>query len=268
MTACRQPLWNQRRGHGDRVLLLHGLGASAHYWDKVLADPRDRELVAPDLLGFGRSPWPPDAPYDVGCHLDALEPLVSQPTVVVGHSTGAILAAALAVQYPDRVSALVLVGLPAFPDAATARREIGRLGELARMTVDDHPLARLVCEAVCRIRPATAVLAPFLIRDLPPEVAADGARHTWTSYSRTLKAVVVEHRVADDLQRVQVPVTFLHGRHDHTAPLEHVTRLADALHRSGHQVRLEVAEGDHHLPVRNAAVVAAAIGTAPPPPAC
>ena len=263
---CRQPLWNQRRGHGDRVLLLHGLGASAHYWDKVLAASHRRELVAPDLLGFGRSPWPPDAPYDVGCHLDALEPLVAQPTVVVGHSTGGILAAALAVRRPESVSALVLVGLPAFPDAASARREMARLGQLARMTVDDHPLARMFCGLVCRIRPVTVVLAPLLIRDLPPEVAADGARHTWSSFSRTLKAVVVEHRVAEDLERVQAPVTFLHGRHDHTAPLEYVTRLADALRGSGRRVRLEIVEGDHHLPLRDPGTVAAAIARAEQPP--
>jgi alpha-beta hydrolase superfamily lysophospholipase len=59
--------------------------------------------VAPDLLGFGRSPKPADFSYSVGEHLDTLAPLLEDRIVVVGHSTGAILAAALAALERQRV---------------------------------------------------------------------------------------------------------------------------------------------------------------------
>lgn len=253
---CAQPLWSQQRGDGPSVLLIHGLGASAHYWDKVMAATADRRLLAPDLLGFGRSPSPPDVSYDVGCHLTALQPLLMPGTVVVGHSTGGILAAALAARCPEAVRNLLLIGLPAFPDAATARAEVGRLGMVARLTVEERRLGQWLCVAMCRFRPVAVAAAPLLLRGMPRAVAADGARHTWLSYSRTLRHVVVEHPVWPDLEKVRIPVTFLHGRQDSTASLRLVEALADRLHGVGRNISLRPADGDHHLPVRQPALVA------------
>ena len=256
---CARPLWSQQRGDGPSVLLIHGLGASAHYWDGVMAATAGRRLLAPDLLGFGRSPSPPDASYDVESHLTALQPLLIPNPVVVGHSTGGILAAALAALHPDAVRALLLIALPAFPDAATARAEVGRLGMVARLTVHERPLGRWLCETMCRFRPVAVAAAPLLLRGMPRAVAADGARHTWLSYSRTLRHVVVEHLVWPDLEHGQAPVTLLHGRKDLTAPLHLVEALADRLRGVGRSVSVRTADVDHHIPVRQPALVADAI---------
>jgi len=218
-----------------------------------------RRLVAPDLLGFGRSPAPPEASYDVACHVAALERFVEDEIVIVGHSTGGILAAALAASHPALVRSLVLVAVPAYPDGEAARAEIGKLGRLARLTVGDHPSARLLCETMCWLRPVAVALAPLLVRDLPRDVATDGARHSWPSYSRTLRNVVVEHRVAPDLEQVGAPITFIHGRSDRTAPPAHVERLVARLRAGGHVVKLEMVDGDHHLPVRRPEVIARVI---------
>lgn len=256
---CARPLWSQQRGDGPSVLLIHGLGASAHYWGEVMGATAGRRLLAPDLLGFGRSPSPSDASYDVACHLRALEPLLGSGTVVVGHSTGGILAAALAALRPDAVRALVLIGLPAFPDAATARAEVGRLGVVARLTVNDRRLGKWLCVAMCRSRPVAVAAAPLLLRGMPRAVAADGARHTWLSYSRTLRQVVVEHPVWQDLVQVQAPVSFLHGKQDLTAPPHFVEALADSLRDAGRTISVRTVEGDHHIPVRQPALVAGVI---------
>ncbi len=83
---------------GPTVLRLHGLGASGRSW-RLVAErlaPAMR-VVCPDLLGFGRSPWPPVA-YRVADHLAALEETFgrddgeTEPLLLVGHSTGAVLA--------------------------------------------------------------------------------------------------------------------------------------------------------------------------------
>src|SRR5258708_4948571 len=102
-----------KRGEGPSVFYVHGLGASAPYWNLVI-DTMDRNTaIAPDVLGFGRSPKRADAAYDVATHVACLLPLVPDRTVVVGHSTGAILAAGLARAAPARVRAMLLLGLPA-----------------------------------------------------------------------------------------------------------------------------------------------------------
>ncbi|MGH3371077.1 MAG: alpha/beta fold hydrolase, partial [Nocardioidaceae bacterium] len=219
MTAA--PLFSEQWGTGLPVAFLHGLGASARYWQQVRAASTGYRGVAPDLLGFGRSPAPPDAAYDVDAHLDALSPLVPAGSVVVGHSTGALLAVALAARRPDLVRRLLLLGLPAFPDERTARDEVGRLGLLARLTVAGSPMARVLCTAMCALRPLAIAVAPLVIRDLPPSIASDAARHTWISYHRTLEEVVVGYRPDRDLLDTPAPVTFLHGTEDRTAPPVH-----------------------------------------------
>jgi predicted esterase len=58
---------------------------------------------------------------------------------------------------------------------------------------------------------------------------------------------------------VQAPVAFLHGRQDHTAPLHFVEALADRLRGVGRNVSVRTVDGDHHIPVRQAALVAEVI---------
>lgn len=254
MTAT--PLFTEQWGSGPPVAFVHGLGASARYWEQLRDLSTGYHGVAADLLGFGRSPAPPDSNYDVDTHLAALSAVVPTGSLVVGHSTGALLASALAAHRPDLVRRLLLIGLPAFPDEGIARDEVGRLGLLARLTVKGNPLARLLCTAMCELRPLAIAVAPMVVRDLPPSIASDGALHTWPSYRGTLERVVVGYRPAPDLASSVAPVTFLHGDSDHTAPLAFVRGLvADlAVERSG--VELRVVPGDHHLAVRRPARVA------------
>jgi pimeloyl-ACP methyl ester carboxylesterase len=253
------PLWVRRSGSGHAVLFIHGLGASSRYWGGATAILPDVASVAPDLLGFGRSPAPPEATYDVTGHVAALTPLLTEPMVVVGHSAGAILAAALARSHPEQVRGLVLAGLPVFPDPATARAEVGTLSLLARLTVEERPAAQWLCAAMCHLRPLAIAAAPLLAPGLPRRVAADGARHTWRSFSQTLQHVVVEHPVADDIAHIGAPVELVHGQDDPTASLERVRSLAAERQARGQRIALTVAPGGHHLPLSRPDVVARAI---------
>ena len=167
--------------------------------------------------------------------------------------TGAILAAALAARRPDLVSGLLLLGLPAYPDKATARDEVGNLGLLARLTADGRPVAALVCNAMCRVRPLATALAPLVARDVPREVAADWTQHTWPSYSRTLTAVVLGLRVVPDLAAAYCPVIALTGRSDTSAPARHLKRPQPHSPPATHRSEVRVVDGDHRLAIRQSA---------------
>lgn len=240
-------------GRGRPVLLLHGLGASSHYWDRVIATGSGSgfRFIAPDLAGFGRSPKPDDGRYDIPFHVAALDPLLEPGMLVAAHSAGTALAAALLVA--GAVDGALLIAPPAFPDEATAREEVGRLGLLARSTVQGRPSARWICEVMCRVRPVATTFGPLLVKDLPRVVVADGFRHTWPSYSRTLEHLVVRHRLSEVLAEVTRPVQVLHGSEDEVAPLHHVRALPIS------QDQVTVVPGDHHVPVRRPQAVVSAL---------
>jgi pimeloyl-ACP methyl ester carboxylesterase len=50
----------ERRGSGEPLLLVHGLGGSTVVWRPVIERlARERDVIAIDMPGFGRSPAPP-----------------------------------------------------------------------------------------------------------------------------------------------------------------------------------------------------------------
>lgn len=58
--AAGHPLYINSWGSGSPLVFIHGLGASARYWEPLTgALPTGYRGIAPDLLGFGRSPAPP-----------------------------------------------------------------------------------------------------------------------------------------------------------------------------------------------------------------
>ncbi|GAC66604.1 alpha/beta hydrolase [Gordonia soli] len=97
------------------VLALHGLTGHGRRWAGLARDHlADLRIVAPDLLGHGRSPWQP--PWRIADHVaavsdvvDAHIPEADRPFVIVGHSYGGAIAMHLAGLRPDIVRGLVLL---------------------------------------------------------------------------------------------------------------------------------------------------------------
>ena len=221
---------------GPAVLLVHGLGASGRYW-RLVAErlSGDLRIIAPDLLGFGRSPWP-DIDYRVEDHLDALDGLLSRPEledrlpVLVGHSLGAILALAWAARQPDRFAGLALIGLPCYRSPEEARRHVAGLSPLAYATVATPRVGAAICAVMCFGRPLWRLVVPLVLRGVPPDVARDGVLHTWRSYSGTLRHCILDVSVAELADRVAssgLPVRLLHGELDQEAPPDTVMELAE-----------------------------------------
>ena len=95
------------------VLLVHGLTSSSATWDPVIpALAEHAHVVAPDLLGHGRSDKP-EADYSLGALAallrDLLERLGHDRATVVGHSLGGGVALQFAYQFHDYAERLVLV---------------------------------------------------------------------------------------------------------------------------------------------------------------
>jgi pimeloyl-ACP methyl ester carboxylesterase len=103
-----------RHSGGPVVLLVHGLASSSATWRDVLPVlGRRAHVLAPDLLGSGRSAKPAGADYSVGAHAarlrDLLRALGLSSASVVGHSFGGGVAMSFGYQFPERTDGLGLV---------------------------------------------------------------------------------------------------------------------------------------------------------------
>lgn len=102
--------------HAPALILIHGFASSTLVWSKVflrLAEAGYR-VIALDMLGYGYSAKPKNGEYTIAGQaklltrlLDALE---IPRAIVIGCSYGGAVAATCALDYPDRVEKLVLVG--------------------------------------------------------------------------------------------------------------------------------------------------------------
>jgi pimeloyl-ACP methyl ester carboxylesterase len=185
------------RGAGPPTLLLHGLLGSNRYWGRVYDELAGHgPLLVPDLLGFGSSPRPPSGygPDEHGRALvDTLGELgVSGCLRVVGHSLGALLALRLAATQPGLVSRVVAIAPPLFRDERHARLRIARLGPLERLFAFENRTARLFCTSLCQRRPRLAARLYARIRpEVPYPILRDATRHSWASYSETVRRVIL-----------------------------------------------------------------------------
>jgi haloalkane dehalogenase len=93
-------------GTGTTFVFLHGNPGSSHLWRNVLPHVGAGRLLAPDLIGMGRS-GKPDIPYAFADHaryLDAwFDALDLDRVVLVGHDWGGALAFDWAARHADRV---------------------------------------------------------------------------------------------------------------------------------------------------------------------
>jgi lipase len=110
-----------------RVVCLHGVRNHGRHFASLASELAGHQVVAPDLIGHGSSPWEP--PWDIARHCHAiLESVGNGPMSLVGHSFGGRLAFELAARAPENVPKLVLLD-PAIllpPHVALAAAENAR----------------------------------------------------------------------------------------------------------------------------------------------
>ncbi|MFC7411021.1 alpha/beta fold hydrolase [Hydrogenophaga atypica] len=246
----------RQAGRAARVthLLLHGIGSGSGSWVRQLqaAEPRtDVRVLAWDAPGYGRSaPLSPIHPHatDYARRLwqwmDAMDQ--HQPITLVGHSLGALMAAAAAVLQPQRVAELVLLA-PArgYGDADEVEREAklsGRLATLQKLGPQGMANAR----AAAMLSPDATPEMVDLVRDTMARIHPAG----YTQASRMLST----GRLDADLARVSVPLIVASGSADTITP---PAACADVAHRKnlvwvdlgpvGHVCALEAAERVNQL---------------------
>jgi pimeloyl-ACP methyl ester carboxylesterase len=123
-------------GEGTPVLLVHGTGLTSRYWSPLASMLAERfRATTVDLLGYGEtSPWGGGDAFHFHADRDvviaALEH-AGEPSHIVGHSYGGLLALQAALNRPDLVRSLALYEPVAFSVLHSAQHAAG-LGDLNR----------------------------------------------------------------------------------------------------------------------------------------
>jgi pimeloyl-ACP methyl ester carboxylesterase len=101
----------ERSGAGFPVIFLHAGIADSRMWEpQVPAFAKQFDVIRPDLRGFGKSELPPDPWSPVEDLLALIDDLGLKPVHLIGCSMGGALAIDFALEHPERLSKLVLVG--------------------------------------------------------------------------------------------------------------------------------------------------------------
>lgn len=187
-------------------MLLHGFTQTGVSWRPVVERlDGDVEVVAPDLPGHGTAA---DVRLDLAGTAAALAGDHGRATYV-GYSMGGRLALRLALDHPDRVGRLVLVGATAGIDDP---------GERAARREADEALARQIeAEGVGPF--LAGWLAQPLFAGLSPAPDDLAARHANTpaglaSSLRLSGTGTMDPPWWDRLDAVRAPVTVVAGEHD------------------------------------------------------
>lgn len=101
-------------GSGETLLMLHGSepNESWRVWGPLMGLADSRRLIAPDLLGYGKSSKPaetPDHKAQARVLRDFVDRLGVRRVSIMGSGWGGQIALELALEWPDGVSSLVLV---------------------------------------------------------------------------------------------------------------------------------------------------------------
>jgi pimeloyl-ACP methyl ester carboxylesterase len=233
--------WSTRvlsAGSGEPIVWLHD--TRGNLWTDGHAQLAERHAVfAPSLPGFDDSTTLNgiDSPEDVVFWLlDALEALGSPRPVMLGCGLGGWLAAELAVRYPERLRALVLVNAYGLEvPGALAADEFALTPPMLRPLLFALPESSLAAEVV-----PDAETPDRLELALHARVAA--ARLAWQfPYNPKLRG---------RLRRADLPALVIWGAHDRLVTPEHGHAYRAALPRAqliilpdcGHYPYIEAAE--------------------------
>ncbi|MFE0646381.1 alpha/beta fold hydrolase [Streptomyces sp. NPDC058877] len=184
----------ERRGAGEPLLLLHGIGHHWQAWEPVLdVLAAEREVIAVDLPGFGESEGLPEGvPYDLSTVVPVLgafcEAVGFARPHVVGNSLGGLLALELGrAELARSVTALSPAG---FWSEAERRYAFGTLRAMRGAALS---LPVPVIERLSRTAPGRAVLTSTIYarpgRRSPEAVVAETlALRGATGFHQTLAA--------------------------------------------------------------------------------
>jgi len=236
-------LWDE--GAGAPIVLLHGFPTCNMLWRDVAPAliAAGYRILAPDLVGYGRSDAGEHLPSDMGSQaawlLRLLDELHLKRALLVAHDVGTAAAQLLVATAPGRVRGLVLMdgvfGDQWAMDAVESIRSFDPSAAASLYRILVRRMRRQWTRATVSDDAIQAVLGCY-------EGSDGGSRLIRAARSLDARQTM---QILDDLKRVAVPCRVLWGEKDPFLSVDAVARpLADLF-----GAKLKLLPGGHFLPL-------------------
>lgn len=248
----------QMAGSGPPLVLLHGITSTSEAWREVMPRLAERfTVVAPDMIGHGRSAKPP-GDYSLGAYAagvrDLLAVLGFERGTVVGHSFGGGIAMQFAYLFPEYVERMALIS------SGGLGREVHPLLRAAVLPGSEWVMPLIAREWSVRAGEAVAAVAGRLGLEAGNDLAEFARGYASLAEQDAREAFIHTMRscIDPDGQRVsaldrlyladQMATLIIWGSDDPVIPVEH-GRRAHEMVPNGRYVEIE---GSGHWPMLDA----------------
>jgi pimeloyl-ACP methyl ester carboxylesterase len=208
-------------GSGEPVLMLHGSGPGvsglANWQHNIPSLSQRFHVLAPDIVGFGATERPDDIIYSLRTWTDHVWAFLDahgiEKTAIVGNSLGGRIALQMAIDRPDRITKMVLMGAPGVGMTLTD-------GLVAlRGYEPSHDAMRDLLRNYFAVDPA--MINDELVESRYAASIADGAYEAYRTMFFDPRHAGSDLGITEDAVRaITTPTLLVHGREDKVVPVQ------------------------------------------------
>jgi 2-hydroxy-6-oxonona-2,4-dienedioate hydrolase len=204
-----------KSGATEVLLLLHGIGASAERWLRVVPLlNRNFRIIIPDIVGFGYSDKPTveyTMNYFVEFLRDFLKSIRIQRIHIIGSSFGGLLAAEFAMEFANIVKKMILVS-----PAGTMQTSTKTLDEYILAAL--YPTMENARRAFSDMAYDPKVVTDDIVKDFVNRMKLPNSKYAFMS---TLLGIRNTQDLENRLTKIILPTLLIWGREDKMIPSVH-----------------------------------------------
>jgi pimeloyl-ACP methyl ester carboxylesterase len=231
------------------IILIHGFISSNLIWSHVLLPLAHKgfHVIAPDLPGYGYSDKPSDARYTIAEQARGvvafMDRLGIKKAIIAGTSYGGAVAATMALDFPERVAKLILIGAVTNDDP---KQKL--LLRLSCLPIIGDVATPLFLGSRWILRKRMQNMYRRMQKPINEKMVA--ARHHLLAAANTHRAMIrtarawSASRIEREASLIRQPTMLMWGDQDDHIPLEIAFRLRDTIPNS----KLLVFRNCGHLP--------------------
>ena len=240
-------------GSGNQhVILVHGFSANTFSWRSVIEPLAQAgfHVWAIDLVGFGQSAKPEDAPYCFDLYVDQIRAFIEQKKIVrphlVGHSMGGCITLGVAMRVPHLLRSITIVDAIGYPQEMPLFFRLSRgLGDWLAPLLSRDAIAHLLRKSLQN----EEALDDETIDAYWLPLAAEGGKHAAIRVLASFDNHLFE-RMSLGFRAITLPSLVIWGQQDDLVPVSNAYRFHRDLRRSqlrvfpncGHSPQEECAE--------------------------